>query len=109
MLPVSSPQEAAVYVNVTRVQVQPGVDLQELAQRSSRELAPLFRQLAGFQSYYDVKVADDTILSITIWDSQTDFENGLKQLVPWMTQNVAPFFAGAPDRIGGEVLSQSEG
>ena len=97
-----------MYLNATRCQVRPDVDVRELMRRSYPEVTPLLRQLAGLRSYYDTQVADDAFLSITVWDSQADCEKGLQQLGPWVAQNLGPLLAGAPQREGGEVIGHSD-
>lgn len=98
-----------MYLNATRCQVRPDVDLGDLMRRSSPEVAPLLRQLPGLRTYYDAQVADDAFLSVTVWDSQADCEKGLQQLGPWVKQHLAPLLVGAPQREAGEILGQSEG
>ncbi len=93
-----------MYANVSDYRLRPGFDAQPLIQRTEQEVLPLAEQLAGFRAYYFVRVTDNRLLAISLWDSQAEWEQALPRLLPWMQDNVAPLLAGEPARLAGEVV-----
>ena len=97
-----------MYIGVSDYRFRPGTDFQTLIQRIEQEAMPMAQELQGWQAYYFVRVADDRVLAVSVWDSKAGFDNGLPRLLPWMQENVAPHLASAPERAAGEVVFQAQ-
>ena len=93
-----------MYANISDYHFRPGSDAQQLIQRTEQEAMPLAEQVPGFRAYYFVRVADDRVLAISLWDSQADWEETLPRLMPWLQENVAPQLAREPERTAGDVV-----
>jgi len=93
-------------MTVVRVATYPvdSSSVQELAARAEKELFPIYKAHAGFQSVSVVHV-DDDVVSISFWDSAAEAEAGSQAAIAWAKD--VPAVKGPPSsvRLGEEIAS----
>ncbi len=90
------------YLVVRQYQLAPGHTVEELVGRVGSGLAPILRQVPGFQEHFLVETSDG-LLSISVFADQAGAEESSRQAADWVQQNLADFFAGPPAVTSGSV------
>lgn len=95
-----------MFVNVGRFRLRPmAADEREAMMRSFEEdVPPIVGESHGFRGVYFVRVSDEDLMTVWLWDSEADWEAAFPRFGPSLQANVAPHLAGPPDRAGGEVV-----
>lgn len=89
---------------VQRVNVQPGL-VEESIQRIEQGLVPLVSHEPGFVGFYLVRVGEDTGISITIFETREQAEEGNRKSLEWAREQIYPLAQGPAEDIGvGEVV-----
>src|SRR5919108_1093070 len=70
---------------------------------NERVLVPLLKSQRGYQAYVEVKAGERESISITLWASQSDAEQGLAAIRPQLMELVGSAMDGPPERSFGEV------
>lgn len=97
-----------MYAAIRRGKAKAG-SIEELIQRVEAEAAPMVSRMAGFKAYYMVVGEDDSITTISIFESQATAEESNQQMLGWIKQNVAPLLAGPPEGMAGKVVVHRAG
>lgn len=79
--------------------VQAG-SVDEVTKRAEEGLLPIFRTAPGFVSYGVAKVADDELVSISIWDSRDEAEAATGLAADWVGENIADLVERKQNYIG---------
>src|SRR5919206_3610788 len=70
---------------------------------NERVLVPLLRSQPGYQGYFEVSAGERESISITLWASRSDAEQGLAAIRPQLMELFGSVMDGAPERSFGEV------
>jgi hypothetical protein len=70
---------------------------------NERVLVPVLKSQPGYQGYFEVKAGERESISITLWASQSDAEQGLAAIRPELMELVGSAMDGPPERSFGEV------
>lgn len=97
-----------MFVNVGRFRFRPmgQEERQRLLQRMEQDVPPIARESRGFRGVYFVRLSDDELMTVWLWDSEPDWEAALARFGPLLQQYVVPNLAQPPERAGGEVVVQ---
>jgi hypothetical protein len=76
---------------------------EEFVKRVEAGLAPVMSQMARFKAYYLVFGEDDSVTSLTLFDTKEAAEEVNRTLLPWARDNLGPLFAAIPDTMEGIV------
>jgi len=97
-----------MFVNVGRFRFRPMSqdEQQSLMQRMEHDVPPIARESPGFRGLNFVRLSDDELMTVWLWDSEADWEAALARFGPLLQQYVVPNLAQPPERVGGEVVLQ---
>jgi heme-degrading monooxygenase HmoA len=93
-----------MYAIIRRIKVQPHL-LEELAQRTEHGFLPLLRKEPGFVEFYVVRAGEDEGLSISIFETKEEAEEGNSKAFEWAKDQLFPLSKGPAEVVGiGEIL-----
>jgi hypothetical protein len=75
-----------------------------LAQRMEADLPGVARQSKGFRSLQLVRITDEELMTVWLWDDEADWDAAQAAFGPLLQEYVVPNLAAPPDRVGGEVV-----
>lgn len=93
-----------MYAVLRRIQVQPHF-VEESVQRMEHGLVPLLRNESGFVEISVVLVGEGVGVSISIFESRQDAEEGNRKSLEWAKEQIFPLAQGPAEIIGvGEIV-----
>jgi hypothetical protein len=93
-----------MYVSIRRAMTQDYAS-DEIVRRASEELLPQLRTLAGFVSYDILMLEDETLMTISVFDSKAAAEESNQLFVKWAKGfDLASLIQGSPELLVGEVV-----
>jgi hypothetical protein len=63
-------------------------DADDLARRAEEGILPILKSQPGFKAY-SVAIGDGEILSLSVWETRADAENGSEIAASWVAENMA--------------------
>ncbi len=95
-----------MYVSIRRAKTQDYAS-DEIVRRASEELLPQLRTIAGFVSYDILMLEDDTLMTISVFDSKAAVEQSNQLFMTWAKSfDLASLIDGTPELSVGEVVFQ---
>lgn len=79
-------------------------ELRDMIQGIERDFAPIAQVCPGFRSVQFSRPGDDEIMTTWLWDNPADWEAAQARFGPYLQRHIIPHLAGAPDRVGAEVV-----
>jgi hypothetical protein len=70
---------------------------------NERVLVPSLKSQPGYQGYFELSVGERESISITLWASRSDAEQGLAAIRPQLMDLFGSDMDGPPERSFGEV------
>ena|SRR5436309_2388895 len=93
-----------MYVSIRRAKTQEYAS-DEIVRRASEELLPLLRTVAGFVSYDILMLEDETLMTISVFDSKAAAEKSNQLFVSWAKSfDLSSLVQGTPELLVGEVV-----
>jgi len=93
-----------MYAVMRRIKVQPHF-VEESIQRMHHGLVPLLRNEPGFVEIYVVLVGEGEGVSISIFETRQDAEEGNNKSLEWAREEIFPLALGPAEIVGvGEIL-----
>jgi heme-degrading monooxygenase HmoA len=93
-----------MYAVLRRITVQPHF-LEESVRRVEQGLMPLLRNEPGFVELYVVQVGEGEGVSISIFETREDAEDGNRKSLEWAKEQIFPLAVGPAEIVGlGEIL-----
>jgi hypothetical protein len=98
-----------MYVSIRRGKTQEYAS-DEIVRRASEDLLPQIRTIVGFVSYDIMMLEDETLMTISVFDSKTAAKESNQLFVTWARGfDLASLIQGSPELAVGEiVLHQSK-
>ncbi|HZR96327.1 MAG TPA: hypothetical protein VFA56_11570 [Gaiellaceae bacterium] len=62
-------------------------DGRDISRRAEEGILPILKSQPGFQAY-TVALSDDEILSLSVWDTRAEAENGSEVVASWVGENM---------------------
>jgi heme-degrading monooxygenase HmoA len=95
-----------MFVNVGRFHFRPMSqdERQHLIQRIEQDIPPIVRQSPGFRGVYFVSPTPDEVMTVWLWDSESDWDAAFARMGPHLQEYVVPNLDQPPDRAGGSVV-----
>jgi hypothetical protein len=78
----------------------------DLMQRMGQDLPGTARGCSGFQALDLVQLSADELMTVWLWDNESDWDAAQSSFAPLLQEYVVPNLVGPPDRAGGEVVMQ---
>lgn len=82
--------------------------LEEVERRVEEEALPIIRAGGGFKAYYLIAADDDTVTTVSLFDSKADAEASNKEMLKWLKEHFSPLLDGQPKATTGHVLVHKE-
>ena len=92
-----------LFAAIRRAKLKPGM-ADEFAKRVEAGALPVMKQMDGFNAYYLVMGADDTVIAVSLYTNKAVAEASTQKLLPWIKENLGPLMASPTDPIDGEVV-----
>jgi heme-degrading monooxygenase HmoA len=93
-----------MYAVLRRIHVQPQF-VEESVKRMEYGLVPLLRKEPGFVEIYVILVGEGVGVSISIFETGQDAEEGNRRSLEWAREQIFPLALGPAEIIGvGEIL-----
>jgi hypothetical protein len=93
-----------MYVSIRRAKAQDYAS-DEIVRRASEELLPLLKTVAGYVSYDILMLEDETLMTISVFDSKDAAEKSNQLFVSWAKGfDLASLIQGTPELLVGEVV-----
>ena len=93
-----------MYVSIRRAKTQDYAS-DEIVRRASEDLLPQLRTLAGFISYDILMLEDETLMTISAFDSKAAAQESNHLFVNWAKGfDLASLIQGTPELLVGEVV-----
>jgi len=95
-----------MYVSIRRAKTQDYAS-DEIVRRASEELLPQLKTIRGFVSYDILMLEDETLMTISVFDSKDAVEESNRLFVNWAKGfDLASLIDGIPELSVGEVVFQ---
>jgi heme-degrading monooxygenase HmoA len=79
--------------------------VEDVARKAEEGMLPIFRDQPGFVSYRLVRGEDETIISISRWQSRDQADRATEAAASWVRDNIADNVALQQNYVGEVVLS----
>jgi hypothetical protein len=83
--------------------------MNEVMQRIQGEFLQIINREPGFIAYYAMRVGNDEVLTISVFETQAGAEGSTPMALEWVTSNLAGFVQGEPQTKVGWVFGSSFG
>ena len=94
---------AQLFAAIRRGKVKPGMAA-EFAKRVEAGALPVLKTMDGFQGYYLISGADDTVVAVSLFTNQAVAQSSTQTLMPWIKENLGPLLASPTEPFEGTVL-----
>ena len=74
--------------------------------RMEQDLPSIAREGPGFRGLNLVRLGDNELMTIWLWDREEDWDAAQPRFGPSLQEYIVPNLAQPPDRLGGEVVFQ---
>lgn len=93
-----------MYAIMRRIKIQP--QLMEESLRRTREIfLPFLKNKPGFIEFYSVQIGGSEALSISLFESREEAEEGNRRALEWAREQLFPLAQGPAEIVGaGKVL-----
>lgn len=91
-----------MYATVRRAHFRPGT-MDEVVQRVNNTFMPAVTSMSGFIDFYLVSLDNDTVSTLSIFETQAEAEAANAFFADWARRELASLLAGPPEIAVGEV------
>jgi len=93
-----------MYAVMRRIKVQPHL-IDMLVERTERNYVPVLKNEPGFIEFSVVRVGENEAVSISIFESREEAEEGNVKALEWAREQIFPLAEGPAEMVGvGEIL-----
>jgi hypothetical protein len=97
-----------MYAAIRRYSIKPQF-MSEVMQRIQGEFLQIISREPGFTAYYALRVGNDEVLTISVFETQAGAEGSTPLAFEWVNKNLAGFIQGSPETTVGWVFGSSFG
>ena len=83
--------------------------MDEVMQRIQGEFLHIISREPGFIAYYAIRVGDNEVLTISVFETKIGAEGSTPIALEWVTKNLVGFVEGEPETTVGWVFGSSFG
>lgn len=91
-----------MYATVRRAHFRPG-SMDEVIRRVNTTFVPSVTTMSGFIDFYLVRLDNDTVSTLSIFETQSEAEAANTSFADWAKRELASLLAGPPEIAVGEV------
>ena len=92
-----------MYAGVRQARAKAG-KAEEIARRIKEGAIPIISDVPGFQAYYVIYGADDSVIAVSVFDNAAAAEESNKRALAWINEELAPLLATPATAIAGPVI-----
>jgi hypothetical protein len=92
------------YARVGLYTVKSGT-LDDILTRAEAELVPQTRQQPGFLRYFTVRTGEDSLVSVTVWQTEGQAERAAERLFGWVHTEMGPSLVNVENHVGELIIS----
>lgn len=96
------------HVRIALYTVKPGT-VDDTITKAQGGMLPIFRAQPGFIGYGLVKTGDDSLISISAWQSAQQADAANQTAAQWVKDNVAAVFVSVENHVGDLAFFSSAG
>jgi hypothetical protein len=94
-----------MYVTIRRYT---GVQFPESAAAKVREeFCPIISKIPGFVEYFAIRDGDDSVISVSVFDSKPGADESLRAAAKWVPENLGDYLPNPPEVMGGDTLAHT--
>jgi hypothetical protein len=97
-----------MYAAIRKYSIQPQF-MSEVMQRIQGEFLHIISREPGFTAYYALRVGNDEVLTISVFETQAGAEGSTPLAFAWVKKNLGGFIQGVPQTTVGKVFGSSFG
>src|SRR5438876_470735 len=97
-----------MYSAIRKYSIKPNF-IDEVMQRIQGEFLHIISREPGFTAYYALRVGDNEVLTISVFETQAGAEGSTPLAFEWVSKNLSGFVQGAPQTTVGWVFGSSFG
>ena len=97
-----------MYSAIRKYSIKPNF-MNEVMQRIQGEFLQIINREPGFIAYYAMRVENNEVLTISVFETQAGAEGSTPMALEWVTRNLAGFVQGEPQTKVGWVFGSSFG
>src|SRR3954466_2342531 len=95
-----------MYAAIRQVQAKSGT-ADELARRIKQGAIPIISNVPGFMGYYVVYAPDDTVTTISVFNTVEGAEESNRRALAWIEKDLGPLLLGSVTSTAGPVIAHS--
>ena len=92
---------------VTLYKFKPG-NTDTAIRKAEMALLPIFQKQPGFRSYQVVRTGTESVISISMWDTESHAQSAVKIAKAWVGENLSDELAAAETHTGPVVFSHGK-
>jgi heme-degrading monooxygenase HmoA len=96
------------HVRIAVYRLVPGSSAEEVLSKAQAGMLPIFRSEPGFVGYGVVTVDEDTLISLSIWNSPEEAEAAVEFAAEWVKENITQLIQTVQNYVGGLSFFASE-
>lgn len=93
-----------MYLTVRKYEIKPGVGIEEIVQRVQEGFIPIVSQVPGFAAYHIVDTGNETVASVTLFQTQAGADDATQQSSAWVSENLLSLLRLPAEITKGEVI-----
>jgi antibiotic biosynthesis monooxygenase len=97
-----------MYAAIRKYSIKPNF-IDEVMQRIQGEFLHIISREPGFTAYYAVRVGNNEVLTISVFETQAGAEGSTPLAFEWVKKNLVGFIQGEPQTIVGWIFGSSFG
>jgi hypothetical protein len=97
-----------MYSAIRKYSIKPNF-INEVMQRIQGEFLHIINREPGFIAYYAIRVGNNEVLTISIFETQAGAEGSTPLALEWVTKNLTGFVEGEPQTTVGWIFGSSFG
>ena len=97
-----------MYAAIRKYSIKPQF-MSEVMQRIQEDFLHIISREPGFTAYYALRVGNDEVLTISVFETQAGAEGSTPLGFEWVKKNLAGFIQGVPETTVGWVFGSSFG
>jgi len=97
-----------MYAAIRKYTIKPNF-IDEVMQRIQGKFLQIISREPGFTAYYAVRVGNDEVLTISVFETQAGAEGSTPLALVWVNKNLVGFIQGEPQTKVGWVFGSSFG
>ena len=97
-----------MYLAIRKYSIKPNF-MDEVMQRIQGEFLHIISREPGFTAYYAVRVGNNEVLTISVFETQAGAEGSTPLAFEWVNKNLAGFIQGEPQTTVGWIFGSSFG